>query len=237
MPVHPVPDPWRQAIGHSRVVEPFHDPGQLVDSDPGRQEGREDPSRGRCRQLVEDVALAHHLEGTAPTRPSPFTPPPSSTRSALGTSASHTRHRQGDPLTAAPAARPGRGRSAHAAGVGGTLTLRASRRHQRGVRAMILRVLAILVLVLVAAVAIRLAVGFVAGIISAVLCLLVAPRWCGGAVGAVDTESRKRERSVQRHSSYTHPTPHPVVCSNNAPPTSPSSCASSAAANAARSGE
>ena len=64
---------------------------------------------------------------------------------------------------------------------------------------MLRRVIAILVLVIVAVVAIRLAVGLVAGAISAVLWIVVLGALVVGALWARSTlKSAKRERAVKR---------------------------------------
>jgi uncharacterized protein (DUF58 family) len=64
---------------------------------------------------------------------------------------------------------------------------------------MLRRVLAILVLVIVAVVAIRLAVGFVVGLVSAVLWILVVAALVAAGLWARSTlKSAKRKRSVQR---------------------------------------
>jgi hypothetical protein len=64
---------------------------------------------------------------------------------------------------------------------------------------MLRRVFAVLVLVLVAAVAIRLVVGLVAGIVTAVLWVLVIAAMVSAVLWARSTlKSTKRERSVKR---------------------------------------
>ena len=64
---------------------------------------------------------------------------------------------------------------------------------------MLRRVIAILVLVIVAVVAIRLAVGLVVGAISAVLWIVVLAALVAGALWARSTlKSAKRERAVKR---------------------------------------
>jgi hypothetical protein len=68
-------------------------------------------------------------------------------------------------------------------------------------KVMLRRVLAVLVLVVVAAVAIRLVVGLVAGLVSAVLWILVIAALVTAGLWARSTlKSGKRERSVKRRS-------------------------------------
>ncbi len=66
---------------------------------------------------------------------------------------------------------------------------------------MLRRVLAVLVLLAVAAVAIRLAVGLVVGLVSAVLWIVVVVALAGAGVWAWSTlKSAQRERAVKRSS-------------------------------------
>ncbi len=66
---------------------------------------------------------------------------------------------------------------------------------------MLRRVLAVLVLVIVAAVAIRLAVGFVVGLVAAVLWILVAAALIAAALWARSTlKAARRKRAVKRPS-------------------------------------